>query len=108
MFLHEGTLGQGNEGERGHGLPNDSFKSLTPALSAGGCQVVTLRSETGHAGAGASAERRREVSALVRARKEWEGVLHVPTHPKDEDLAKGALPRMPCIQLSSPAWKTLQ
>lgn len=81
MFLHEGTLGQGSEGERGHSLPSDSFKSLTPALSAGGCQVVTLRSERGHAGAGASAERRREVRALARARKELWGGIPCPHSP---------------------------
>ena len=57
---------------RGHGLPNDSSKSLTPALSARGCQVVTLRNERGHAGVGASVERRRGVRALAKGQ---EGVL---------------------------------
>jgi hypothetical protein len=66
----KGHLGGGVERERGHSLPNDSFKSLTLALSAGECQVVTLRNERGHTGAGASAERRRKVRALARARKE--------------------------------------
>lgn len=80
-FCMKGHSGGGAGGERGHSLPNDSFKSLTPALSAGRCQVVTLRSEEGQAGTGASAEWWREVRAVVRSGRGWTSCTHVPTHP---------------------------
>lgn len=55
-FCMKGRSGGGTEGKRGPSVPNNSFKSLTPALRARGCHVVTLRSKLGQAGTGASAE----------------------------------------------------
>lgn len=78
-FCMKGHSGGGAEGERGHSLPKDSFKSLTPALSAGGCQAVTLRSEKGQAETGAFSERWREVRAVVRGRKGVD-VMHPCPH----------------------------
>lgn len=97
-FCMKGHWGRGVR-ERGHSLPSDSFKSLTLALSARGCQVVTRRSEKGHGGAGASAERRREFRALARAKKEWEGCPMSPLTPRMRAELLGPYPE--CLGSSS-------